>query len=225
MLKEKKVTFLLCFILLNLIIFSINAESNSMKEENIILPKPKNETPLSLEKCISQRRSVRNFSSKEINKEQISLLLWAAQGITDKDKNYRAAPSAGATYPLELYLFNSTGVYHYIPEKHKLTQKSSEDLRSELSGAALNQGSISSAPVTIVICAVPERTMSVYGERGKRYIFMEAGHVAENIHLEAESLGLDSVPVGAFKDSQVEDLLNLPDKENPLYIIPVGYKK
>lgn len=199
-----------------------------MAKENLIqLPQPMIKGKVSLEEAILKRRSQRNFVRKDLTLEQISQLLWAAQGITgEKGRfNFRAAPSAGALYPMEVYLLAKNGLYHYLLPGHKLEQLSKNDLRDALANSALGQGSISQAPVNIVICAVYSRVTAKYGERGARYTLIEAGHIAQNIHLQAASLGLGSVPVGAFDDGQIKKILSLPEEQEPLYIIPVGYAK
>ncbi len=187
-----------------------------------ILPKPKTTGTVSVEEAIAKRRSVRSYSQPTLTETEISQLLWAAQGITDKSQGYRAAPSAGATYPLETYLATADGVFHYLPEKHALDQIISKDVRGELAKAALGQRFIQSAPATIIFAAIPKRTTGRYGERGMMYIHMEAGHAAENVHLQAVALGLGSAPIGAFNDTEVAKVLNLPKDQKPLYLIPVG---
>ena len=192
----------------------------------INLPEPKAKGNVSVEEAIGKRRSVRSYASRDISIEDVSQLLWACQGITDKARgDKRAAPSAGALYPLEIYLVKSDGIFHYIPKNHSLEAVSSKDSRDELAAAAYGQGFVSEAAVDIVICAVYERVTSKYGERGVRYTDMEAGHAAQNVFLQAVSLGLDSVPVGAFSDNEVAKVLQLPKNVKPLYILPVGYKK
>lgn len=195
------------------------------KEKEIILPRPITKGKVSLEEAIFKRRSQREFQRKDLSWEQIGQLLWAAQGITAKRGgfNFRAAPSAGALYPLELYALTKDGLYHYIPEGHKLENLSDKDLRGNLAGAALSQGSVASGALDIVICAVYERITSKYGQRGMKYTHIEAGHVAQNIHLQAVALGLGSVPIGAFSDEGVQKTLGLPKNHEPLYIILVGY--
>lgn len=192
--------------------------------ETIKLPKPKLKSGFSVEEAILKRRSVRSYSLRELTTEQISQLLWACQGITGAG-GFRAAPSAGALYPLEIYLFTASGIYRYIPESHQLQKRSSSNSKKDLARASWNQRFIEEAPLDIVICAVYERITSRYGKRGIRYADIEVGHAAENIHLQAVSLGLSSCPVGAFDDKAVSKILNLPDKEKPIYIIPVGYKR
>ncbi|RJO63646.1 MAG: SagB/ThcOx family dehydrogenase [Candidatus Omnitrophota bacterium] len=197
------------------------------KTKEIQLPQPKNKGTISLEEAIAKRRSQRSFSNKELTLSQISQLLWAAQGITERKggRVLRSAPSAGALYPMEIYALTKDGLYHYLPESHALEVLRDGDLRGKLSGASLGQSSVSDAPLDIVICAVYERVTSKYRERGNRYVAVEAGHVAQNIHLQAVALGLVSVPIGAFSDEEVKKVLDLPADCVSLYIIPVGYSQ
>ena len=192
----------------------------------IPLPAPSARGGMSVEEAIAQRRSVRSFTSQELSLTEISQLLWSLQGITDTVRGFRAAPSAGALYPLEVYLLDRGGVYHYIPSEHKLVKKIDRDLRKELAVAALSQPWVEHAPAVFVIAAVYSRVSRKYGEeRGARYVHIEVGHAAENLHLQAVALGLGSVPVGAFYDREVKKLLSLPPDEEPLYIIPVGHPR
>lgn len=187
------------------------------------LPRPEF-TGVSIEKCIETRRSVRAYKDKELSLQQISNILWAAQGITEKRNELRAIPSAGATYPLEVFVAKKDGFYRYIPQSHSLKRELQKDIRRDISQAALGQGFVSDAGLVVVITAIFERTALRYGDRAVRYVYMEAGHCAQNIHLEAVALGLGSVPVGAFNDSKLSAVLKLKDEE-PLYIVPVGYTK
>ncbi|MFQ6047774.1 MAG: SagB/ThcOx family dehydrogenase, partial [Phycisphaerae bacterium] len=175
----------------------------------ISLPEPRLTGPMSLERAISKRRSVREFSAQPLTVQQIGQLCWAAQGITDSRRGFRAAPSAGALYPLELYLVTPAGLYHYVAASHKLDQLASHDLRPALARAALGQTCISKATATMVITAVQQRTAAKYGPRAQRYCLLEAGHAAQNVLLQAVALGLAAVPVGAFHDAQVHQLLGL----------------
>jgi SagB-type dehydrogenase family enzyme len=164
-------------------------------------------------------------------------LLWAAQGITAERptrSDLRTAPSAGATYPLELYAVVgdpgvegvSPGVYRHERDAHRLVQRREGEFRTELRRAALDQRFVGAAPADIVVTAVDARTVDQYGQRGKvRYVPMEAGHVGENIYLQAEAHGLATVAVGAFRDEEVRSLLDLPDDHRPLYIFPVGNRR
>ena len=196
------------------------------KLKEIQLPPVSYQGKVSLEEAISKRRSQRSFRQKDLSWEEVGQLLWAAQGITGKSLGlrFRASPSAGALYPMEIYALTKDGLFHYLPDGHKLEVLNEKDLRKDLASAALGQGSVSQAPLDIVIAAVFKRVTAKYGQRrGIRYAHIEAGHIAQNIHLQAVALGLGSVPIGAFSDEQVQTVLSLPKDHEPLYIIPVGY--
>jgi len=203
-----------------------NREIVMAKNKEIILPSPSLKGNVSLEEAIFKRRSHREFLDRDLDLNQISQILWAGQGITLErfGIKFRTAPSAGALYPIEIYLLTKEGVFHYLPSEHKLIQIIDKDLREKLSISCWGQSFIKEAPLSIVICAVYARTTQKYGQRGIRYVHIEVGHVAQNIILEATALGLASVCVGAFDDSEVKDLLSL-SREEPLYIIPIGYPK
>lgn len=196
-----------------------------IEEDNIILPKPQLKSNVSIEEAILRRRSRRLYRKEPITLKELSQILWAAQGITGQVGNYklRASPSAGALYPIELYVVLPRGVYHYLPEKHKLEKIKDGDLRPDLAKAAFDQWWIEETSCDIVITAVYERTMAKYDQRGKRYAILEAGGVAENIYLQAESLGLGTVSVGAFIDEKVQEVLGIPKNRRPLSIMPLGY--
>ena len=187
------------------------------------LPKPKVKGALSLEEAIAKRRSNRKFGDVPVPIEDLSQILWAAQGLTEG--RLRAVPSAGALYPLELIIATADGVYRYMPDGHRLEEIIKKDIRAELSAAALNQGFIKDAPVVLVITAVFERVTSKYGERGRRYVFIEAGHAAQNVCLQAVALGLATVVTGAFYDSDVQSVLKIPEDFEPVYILPIGYER
>ena len=199
-------------------------EEDMGQTDTVALPKPVMKGIVSLEEALKNRRSARNYKAGELSMQQLSQVLWAAQGITDI-RGLRTAPSAGALYPLEVYVVKKDGVFKFRPQGHRLLLKKSGDLRVPLAQAAWGQAFIAQVPVDIVICAVYERVTSKYKDRGVRYTDMEAGHAAQNIHLQAAALGLGSVPVGAFSDDQVSSVLGLPKEEAPLYIIPVGYTR
>jgi SagB-type dehydrogenase family enzyme len=189
----------------------------------ISLPDPRHDSGVSLEAAIAARRSVREFSNTPLTWVQVGQLAWAAQGITDVSRGLRAAPSAGALYPLEVYLVTPGGCYHYLPDVHKLDRLADRDLRGTLQTAAGGNEAIAQAPLDIVITAVFARTASRFGERAEQFVFMEVGHVAQNIHLQAVALGLGSVPIGGFDVGQVTQALGLPEDHRPAYIIPVGH--
>jgi len=195
-----------------------------MSEARISLPPPRTSGPVSLEAAIAQRRSVRRYAPKDLSLEQVGQLLWAAQGITGGRTPLRAAPSAGACHPLEFHVCRAGGVWHYEPQHHWLARHLERDVRGELAEAAWRQRFIAEAPCVFAVSAVFERTTGRYGERGYlRYVPMDAGHAAQNLLLQAVALGLASVPVGAFDDGAVKRVLALPEREEPLYVLPVGY--
>ena len=193
--------------------------------EEIKLPAAQLTGSVSLEKVLSARRSVRDYKDSALRLSEVAQLLWAAQGIT-ADWGGKTAPSAGATYPLEIYAVVGDveglelGVYHYISGSHSLKKTVEGDLREQLSASALGQRCVAEAPVTVVVTAVSDRTTRRYGERGIRYVHMEVGHVGQNVCLQAKTLGLSTVMIGAFRDEAVKGVLKL--KEEPLYLIPVG---
>lgn len=203
-----------------------------MNQENeILLPEPQRQSKTTIEEAILKRRSAREFKDEPLTLFEISQILWSAQGVTAPEWGGRAAPSAGALYPLEIYLVARKaegllpGVYHFIPQGHKLRKVSEGDLSLELTTAAMGQDPIKAAPVNLVITAIFERTTQKYGERGIHYVYMEAGHAAQNVYLQTQSLNLGTVTIGAFDDEEVKKLLKLSPNEVPLYIMPIGYRK
>lgn len=194
--------------------------------KTIDLPDPSLKGKMSLEEAILNRRSVRDFDTKRALKlDMISQLLWAAQGITDKRNDLRSAPSAGGLYPLEVYVVTQEGLFHYLVKTHQLRSIMDGDIRKDLKDACWGQLSIYEAPSVFIITAVYDRIRPKYGDRAIRYTDNEVGHVAENLELQAVTLGLGSVSIGAFEDNKVKEILALPENEKILYIIPVGYKK
>lgn len=194
-------------------------------EEIINLPTPDREGDVSVEKALWARKSVRRFLPRELTVKQISQILWAAKGINRPGKNQRTCPSAGGAYPLITYIAMGKGVYRYYPDGHRLRRIIREDKRKEISVAALEQEWVEKAPISIIITAIYERTTARYGKRGEMYVHMEAGHAAQNVHLQAAALGLGSVPVGAFIDARIAKIIKCTEQEIPIYIIPVGYEK
>jgi SagB-type dehydrogenase family enzyme len=191
------------------------------------LPPAKKEGEISVEAALAKRRSVRNFSTDRLTLAEVGQLLWAAQGISSPDGR-RTAPSAGATYPLEVYLICGAvsnlppGVYRYQPESHQLVRIVEGDKRKELALACFNQPWVENAPASLVITAVYERTTKRYGERAVRYVHLEAGHAIENAHLQAVGLGLGGVVIGAFQDEAVSKILSLGRHESPICIFTFG---
>ncbi|MFH1444210.1 MAG: SagB/ThcOx family dehydrogenase [Candidatus Peregrinibacteria bacterium] len=179
---------------------------------------------MSLDAALSGRRSVREFTDEPLSEEQLLKLAWAAQGMTHPD-GLRTAPSAGALYPLELYVVTAQGVWHYEPAGGGLTRHRSGDARLSLWRNALEQDPVLRAPAVFVIAAVIGRTAAKYGDRAERYVILETGHAAQNLLLEAVSLNLGAVPIGAFDDGGVTQALSLPTDHTPFYLIPVGKSK
>lgn len=207
----------------------LNGSAKMELGDRLKLPEPRYASNTSVEAALVQRRSVRAYSGENLTIEELSQLLWAAQGITEPWGG-RTAPSAGALYPLELYVVvgNVTdldaGVYQYRPANHELEKTRDGDVRAALAGAALNQGFIGDAAIDLVIFGVFNRTTVKYRERGIRYVYMEAGHAAQNVYLQAESLDLGTVTIGAFDDPAVQQIVGMQEQGRPLYIMPVGRK-
>lgn len=211
--------------------FSFMQTEAANKIKTIKLPPPMVKGKISLEEAIKKRRSERDFQDRALTLRQVSQILWAAQGITEERGFKRAAPSAGALYPLELYLVVKkvkeleAGVYHYHPANHTLDLTLRGNYQTPLAEACLGQMFIAEAPVSLVIAAEYERTTAKYGKRGLRYVHIEVGHVGENICLQVVALGLGAVTIGAFWDEEVSRRLSLPKNYKPLYVLPVGYVK
>ncbi len=197
------------------------ASAQPEAEEVIVLPAPRQQGSLSLEEALAGRRSIREYGPRPLTWEEIGQLLWAAQGITSP-QGFRTAPSAGALYPLEVYVVLPEGVYHYLPQAHQLRRTAAGDHRGALGNAAVRQRPVYEAPAVFVIAGVYQRTAAKYGQRAERYVHLEAGHAAQNLLLQAVALGLGAVPIGAFHDDQVRAVLGLSANETPLYLIPVG---
>ena len=188
----------------------------------VSLPDPRPESEVSLEEALEGRRSIRQYTSEPLTEAEISQLLWAAQGSTGGGRG-RTAPSAGGLYPLELYVATARGVFHYQPAEHGVVTVSDEDLRESLYRVALSQEAVRDAPAVFAVTAVTARTATKYGDRATRYVQLEAGHAAQNLLLQAVALGLGGVPIGAFDDDGVQQVLGLESGNEPLYLIPVGH--
>lgn len=203
------------------------AQPVASESDVLDLPAPLTAGTLPLEGALHQRRSVRRFAPRPLSLAEASQLLWAGQGITRADGG-RTAPSAGALYPLELYLICgevqglAAGVYRYRPQGPGLQPIAQGDRRAALATAALHQPWLREAAALILVAAVPERAVSKYGQRGIRYAYLEAGHAAQNILLQVTALGLGAVAVGAFDDDAVQRIVGLPPAEQPLYLLPLG---
>lgn len=213
--------------------------NNNMKERQtrttlstIKLPPPRLDGPISLEQAILRRRSRREYTDRPLKLNDVSQLLWAAQGITEPKVwvGLRSAPSAGGLYPLELYVAvkkggvqeMEPGIYHYKPREHVLELIIKGDFSRQLMAACVDQEWVRDAAINIIFTAVVERTKKRYGERGWQYILQESGHAAQNVYLQAEALGLGCVVIGAFYESEIEKILGLQSGEIPVYVMPVG---
>ena len=187
---------------------------------------------VSLEKTINERRTIRSFLSGQLTLEQFSQILWAAYGITEEKGYKRAAASGGACYPMDMYavvgengvMGTEAGVYHYEPEGHTVSLLFEGDFREALARASLGQMWMARPPLNLVITAEYARITGRYGDRGVRYAMIEAGHIGQNIFLQAEAMGLGAGIVGAFHDEDVISVIGLPRAHEPLLIMPVGYK-
>jgi SagB-type dehydrogenase family enzyme len=194
----------------------------------VALPKPHMDGHVSVERALLQRRSFRDFVARSITLADIGQLLWAAQGITHEGGR-RTAPSAGALYPLSTYVAAgdvrglSAGIYRYAPHRQALNFVVIDDRRPMLATAALDQEWIARAAAVLIITADYGVTTEKYGERGVQYVHIEAGHAAQNICLQAETFGLGATVVGAFDERRIRDVLELPEEEDPLLLIPVGH--
>jgi len=215
-----------------IIISGLKGKGEVVKMNRVKLPEP-DYRGLSVEEAVDLRRSVREFINKPLELKMLSQLLHAAQGITGRFGKHRlrAAPSAGALYPFEIYIVVNQvknlerGIYHYIPEEHALEAVRLGDFGRDITKVALGQGVMRDCAAVFVLSAVFDRTTVKYEDRGYRYIYMEAGHIGENIHLEAVSLNLGAVPVGAFYDDLLNKLLGIDGKkEGAISLYAVGEK-
>ncbi len=178
---------------------------------------------MSLTRVLATRRTVRELTGPPLTDTETSQLLWSAQGVTPAGN--RTAPSAGATYPTEMYLLTADGVFHYRPRRHDLEVVSENDVRLRLFTDAVGQEAVRDAPAVFVVTAVFARTAAKYDNRAVRYVHIEAGHVAQNLLLQATALDLGSVPVGSFNDTAVSEIVGLPADHEPLYLLPVGHPR
>ncbi|MFB3879678.1 MAG: SagB/ThcOx family dehydrogenase [Armatimonadota bacterium] len=201
-------------------VVGIGAEAPAAAPQEIALPAPATKGTMSLEEAISKRRSVRGFQARALSEQQVGQLLWAAQGITDPTTGHRAAPSAMAMYPLTMYLFRTDGIFSYEPSGHKLVRVSGEDRRAEVTQRARGG---EAAPVTFIFTGDRSKMGTRMAEMADRFIYLEVGHVAENLALEATALGLATVTQGGINQQAIAKLLDLPETALVVYAMPVGY--
>ncbi|MHC4141418.1 MAG: SagB/ThcOx family dehydrogenase [Planctomycetota bacterium] len=191
--------------------------------ETIALAKPNTIDGMAVAEAIRLRRSLRDFDDTPLTPAQMSQLCWAAQGITDPRRGRRAAPSAGALYPMTVFVVDARGVFEYLPHDHALRRIVVGDERKKLQAAALDQECVGGAPMCLVIAMNVDRTATKYGSRALRYCLMEAGHVAQNVMLQATDLGMGGVTVGAFDEQRVAAVLKLSADLRPVYLLPLGH--
>jgi len=231
----KKLAIIISLVIFAVLVFTIVLyfvipEKSDIQPEisNLIkLPLPEYSSEISVEEALLNRRSIREYKDQILILNELSQLLWAAQGVTD-EKGFRTAPSAGGLYPLELYVISQNvadleqATYEYYSDSHSLKKIINTNIIEQIVAAAYDQEFISQAPAIIVMTGVFERTTQKYGDRGKQYVYIEAGHAAQNVYLQAYTLGLGTVTVGGFEPQKIQSILNLTEGEEPIYIIPVG---
>jgi SagB-type dehydrogenase family enzyme len=212
-----------------LILLSPNGKNQSIfaqekgRGEVIQLPSPRYDSEVSIEKALSERRSIRSYKDQPLTLNELSQILWAAQGITEPKRGLRTAPSARALFLLEVYVLPGNvknlpmGIYKYHPQGHGLIKIAEGDKKAELY-KAVGQAPIKNAPVALVFTGLSERTQR------QTWMYLEAGHAAQNVYLQAVSLKLGTVVMAGFNEEDVKKALNLPEKEQPLYIMPIGKK-
>ena len=213
--------FLLLILALALITIECKA-TEPIPLQVIELPPAQTTGSMSLEQAILKRRSLRSYQDRPLALQDLAQLLWAAQGITSPG-GLRASPSAGGLYPMTLFVFRATGIHRYDPNRHALLPVQHADRRKKLAAAGLGQQAIARAPAVIVIAADVEVTAVKYRGRSTRYCDLEAGHIAQNIALQATARGIGTVTIGAFEDEAVRNLLGLSEKWRIEYVLPVGY--
>jgi SagB-type dehydrogenase family enzyme len=194
-------------------------------QARIILPTAETRGVMSAAEALFRRRSHREFAPARLSIGQVSQLCWAAQGITDPAEGLRTVPSAGALFPITVFVIDHNGLYRYEPKSHRLDRVLAGDIRAELQAAALDQECVGSAPLCLVIAIDIARSAVKYGQRAERYCLLEAGHAAQNVLLQATTIGLVGVPVGAFHDQEVCTVLNLPQELDPVYLLPLGARR
>jgi SagB-type dehydrogenase family enzyme len=205
------------------ICFSQNPAGPSLKVSDVIkLPAPKSTGVISLEQALSVRRSVRSFTEEALSLNQVSQLCWSAQGITEPNKGFRTAPSPGAIYPFVLYVMLPDGLYTYNPEKHELSLVIDKDVRISVFNSSFNQRVVQKAPCTFILAANIKKVEAKYRNRGEKFTYMEAGHIAENIQLQAVTLGLGAVPIGVMDSKTIAQVCKMPDTLEVIYMVPVG---
>jgi len=204
---------------------SAPAWAQPAQADEVVLPAPVTDGQTSLEAAIASRRSVKEFTDERLTWAEIGQLMWAAQGITEPERGFRAAPSAGAMYPLHIYAVTPDGLYHYVPVGHRLERLPVADALEVFRGVTANQTAIQEAPCTVIVAAAFDGPRERFGVRADGFVYMEAGHVGQNLQLQAGALGLSSLPVGGFDPERVAEALSLPDDHTPVYTMPIGHPR
>jgi SagB-type dehydrogenase family enzyme len=193
----------------------------------IKLPEPKTTGSISVEETLLKRRSVREYLSEHLSLAEISQLLWSAYGITSEE-GFRTAPSAGALFPLKIYLAAvninklEQGFYLYDSKTHTLELRKTGDYAEPLTAGTFFQDYIGEAAAILIISADYTGPNEKYGDQGKKFTWMDLGHLGQNVHLQAVSLDIGTVAVAAVRPDEIEKLLDLPGGEEVLYLMPLG---
>ena len=204
------------------------------KAKSIELPSIESVKRIDFDRILRLRKSIRDFSSKSVTKQQLSYLLLTSTGIQRREKGFefRIVPSAGALYPIETYILVNKvtnlemGIYHYSVKSHILDELELGDFREDVSYAALGQQMCGRAAIVFLWTAIFNRSKWKYKQRAYRYIYIEAGHIAQNLAISAVNLGLGTCQIGAFYDNELNDLLNIDGKsESIVYMSVVGYPR
>lgn len=211
--------FLFCYFNLNF----LQAAGENLSSSIVTLPKPQTNGQYSLEEALAKRRSVNQFTEIPLALEQIGQLCWAGQGITDPNRGLRTAPSAGALYPIKLYVLLPDGLFIYDPARHELKLMIGGDLRNAVFNSSFNQRFIQKAPCIFIIAGNPKIIEAKYRNRGEKFTSLEAGHIAENIELQAVTLGLGSIPVGVFDAKTIAQICKMPETYEVFYLMPIGH--
>ena len=197
--------------------------ARTLNQKIIQLTDPNLTGTLSFEEALTRRRSVRQFSTQPLRRSQIGQLAWAGQGVTDAERGLRTAPSAESLYPMELFIATNEGLFTYRPAEHSLQQTMEQDVRSELARATLTPDPVAAAPCSIIVAGSSRKISARVGSRAKTFVAMEAGHIAQNIQLQAVCLGLGAVPIGGLDMTAVRKICRMSRELDPLYVICVGH--
>ena len=187
------------------------------------LAEPKLSGQVSLEEALTKRRSVRQFTGQPLKPTQVSQLAWAGQGITEPVRGLRTAPSAGAVYPIDLYFATPEGLFIYRPKGHGLEQVIDQDVRGILAAAAGAPEAAVGKGCHIIVAGSVRKLTPRFRNDARKYMLLEAGHIAQNIQLQAVCLELGSVTIGGFDTGQVRKVCRMPRTLEPIYLICVGY--